>query len=395
MAKQRFKFILILLALLIVVSAVYIYFERFAPVTMDGNVRIDAWYVSDDAAWQNLEKFVNEYNEGEGKDAGVTVTLRAFKSETALNNALKSESELPNIVFCDSGTAAVLSTEEKLADIDGYFDSWRRAEFSDKFIDAATIDDELIGLPILGETDVLIVNTKLFKDVDSIETYEQLCALSEEYYKRNDKSFYTVEDYSDFFRLMVLRLGGDFDAVSPHDSDDEDCIHVYNDLLALSALNRGFDTPSQAPAKSVIDGEIACAVVSSSSIARYLDDDDHSIEFLPVPYLKDGDKQAIERLTLLSICASTEEQELASCLFAEWFTSSSVNERFAKGSGYLCADGDSAAGDSAPEKKLAEAVDDIVSDFDTVIYPPDAEYELNSIEFNLNLATLMDGLRNK
>ena len=60
---------------------------------------------------------------------------------------------------------------------------------------------ELVALPVLSETDVLMLNTKLYGDTDSLKTYERLCAVSDEYYQRNDSSFYTVEDYSDFFRL--------------------------------------------------------------------------------------------------------------------------------------------------------------------------------------------------
>lgn len=395
MAKHRLKFILILLALLLVVTAMYIYFQRFAPVTMDEKVQIDIWYVSDDAAWQKLPKLVDEYNDSEGKESGVSVTLRAFANEADLSAALSSEEDLPNIVVCKAETAALQNSEGKLADIDEYFDSWRCSEFPEKYIDAAKMNSKLVGVPVLSETDLLIVNTELFKDTESLETYEQLCALSEEYYKRNDTSFYTIEDYADFFRLMVQRLGGDFDGVSPHDSDDEDCIHIYNDLLAFSALNRGFDVPGSAAAKSVLDGELPCAIVSSASIAKYISEADDDVEFLPVPNPKDGDDSAIERITLLSVFKSNENEELASCLFIEWLTSADVNTKLAKDSGYFSVTGENKAGETQPLKKLFNAMDDIMSDDDTVIYSPRLQYAENREEFNLNLATLMDGLRNK
>lgn len=395
MAKHRLKLIVILLALLLVGTAMYIYFERFAPVTMEEKVQIDIWYVSDDAAWQKLPELVDEYNDGEGKESGVSVTLREFADEAALNAAISSKDDLPNIVVCKAEAAALLNSDGKLADIDEYFDSWRCSEFPEKYINAAKMDSKLVGIPVLSETDLLIVNTELFKDTESLKTYEQLCALSEEYYKRNDTSFYTIEDYADFFRLMVQRLGGDFDAVSPHDSDDEDCIHIYNDLLAFSALNRGFDVTDEVPAKSVIDGKLPCAIVSTASIAKYISEADGKIEFLLVPNPKDGDDSAIERITLLSVCKSNENEELASCLFIEWLTSADINTKLAKDSGYFSVSGENKAGETQLLKKLFNAMDDIVSDDDTVIYPPRLQYAENREEFNLNLATLMDGLRNK
>lgn len=394
MAKHRFKFILILLALLLLLTCLYIYFDRFAPVTMAEKTRIEVWYVSEDAAWQSLDDIVRDYNEGEGKEVGVTVSLKAFSNEAALNSALKSD-DLPDIVFCNADTAATLGKDDKLARIDDYFDAWRLSEISSEYIDAATVKNKLVGIPFAAETDIMIVNTDLFSDTDSINTYEQLCAVSEEYYKRNDKSFYTVEDYSDFFRLMVLSLGGEFDGISPHDSKDEDCIHIYNDLLALSALNRGFDTPKDSPAKSVIEGEIPCAIVSSASVSAYLSDADGDIEFFPVPYMKDGEKAAVLRLTLLSICASNEEQELAACLFAEWLISSDEGSGIGKTCGSISVSGDDPTTSGKLEKKLCDAVDKAISSGETVIFPPDAEFAENSKEFDLNLATLMDGLRNK
>ncbi len=395
MAKLRLKFILLLLALLIIGSGVYIYLERFAPVTMDEKTEISVWYVNDGIAMQRLNELVEDYNSAEGKKTGVTVTLTEFRSIEALRTALDSGEDMPEAVLCDTETAALLYSEGKLANINGYFDKWRLSEFPEKYTDAVKQKGKLVGLPILTETDVMLVNTKLFPDADSLNTYEQLCAVSEEYYKRNGSSFYTLESYTEFFRLAVLRLGGTFDGATPHESDDEDCIHIYNDLLAPSALNRGFDLSTGSAAQSVVDGEIPCAIVSSSSAADSIDGaGDASVKIMPVPYMKDGEATAVERLTLLCICDGNKNQRLASCLFAQWLTSPEINTKLASGSGYFAVTGDSVAGESKLHKQLFDLMEETIEG-ETVIYPPDAEYAAAAAEFELNLATLMDGLRNK
>lgn len=395
MIKQRFKLILIILLLLVVGSAVYIYFDRFAPVRLEQEEQITVWYVDDGVAMQRMDELVAEYNKGDGKDSGVTVVLRSFADDAALSAALSSATKLPNVVLCSADTAAMLNAEDRLYGLDGYFDRWKLSDCPDNYLEGAQVSGKLIGLPILSEADVLLLNTELFDDAKSLSTYERLCAISDEYYQRNDKSFYTVEDYSDFFRLQVLRLGGDFDGVNPHDSDDDNCIYIYNELLATSALNRGFDLPEKNTAKSVADGEIACAVLSSASITEELSGDAEGLEILPVPHMKDGGSECVERLTMLCVLKSDENEELASCLFAEWFASEDVNTRLAEGSGCLATFGESTAGSDKTAQKLLAVLDDMLDEYDSVIYPPDAKYAENSMEFDLNLATLMDGLRNK
>ena len=80
MIKQRLKLILILLAVLIVGSAVYLYFDRLAPVRLDKEEQITVWYVDDGTAMQRLSELAEEYNKGEGKGSGVSVVLRSFSS---------------------------------------------------------------------------------------------------------------------------------------------------------------------------------------------------------------------------------------------------------------------------------------------------------------------------
>lgn len=395
MIKQRLKLILILLAVLIVGSAVYLYFDRLAPVRLDKEEQITVWYVDDGTAMQRLSELAEEYNKGEGKDSGVSVVLRSFSDEAALQAAISSGTNLPNVILCGSDTASLLNDGDKLYKLGDYFDKWKLSGCPDAYIEGAEVKGELVALPVLSETDVLMLNTKLYGDTDSLKTYERLCAVSDEYYQRNGSSFYTVEDYSDFFRLQIMRLGGEFDGVNPHDSDDKNCIYIYNNLLATSALERGFDLPGKTPAKSVADGEIPCAVLSSASVTECVQGSADDIEFLPVPYMKDGSRECVERLTLLCILKDDDNRQLASCLFAEWFTSKDINTRFAEGSGCLATFGESKAGDDETAAKLLSTVTELLDGDGSVIYSLDAEYAANSIEFNLNLATLMDGLRNK
>ena len=243
MSKMKYKIALAAAAVLLFGGVIYIYFAHYAPFKPDEAQTLSVWYVNDDAMWSGFNAMCGEYNETNGADCGITISTKAFDTQAQLYesvcSALENGGELPDILACDTDFAAYLDDEGRLADMDKYFGSWETSGYDKTMTAAAKSSKGLSSVPIAAETNVFIVNTDMFADYEAISSFEKLCSVADEYYKRTSKSFFTISDYSLFFRDAVAQLGERFDGVSPHDTDSDNCKYIYK-ILAETAYDRGF-----------------------------------------------------------------------------------------------------------------------------------------------------------
>ena len=191
----------------------------------------------------------------------------------------------------------------------------------------------------------------------------------------------------------MAQLGDNFDAVSPHDTGNDNCKYIYK-LLAETAYDRGFVTSDNAAAYKVAEGNLPCAIVSSANIMKYADKlDGDNISFAKFPCMKDGKPVYIEKVTGVSILASDSTRERSSAMFVKWFSSDSVNSRFVGDSGYIAAVGTAASGsDSEVYGKLNEAIKELKDSGDRINYEASSEYSENSRNFDNVLRTIMSSL---
>lgn len=396
MSKIKYNIGIAIAAVLLIAGAVYIYFAHYAPYRPDEPQTLSFWYVDDDAMWGGFADLCAEYNENDGEDYGISVSPRAFDTDAELYDevceCMESGEKLPDMIACDTDFSAYLMENEVLADMDEYFGQWESSGYDDNMAKAARAGDSLVAVPIAAETNVFIVNTDLFSDVSAISNFEKLCSVSSEYYSRNSEGFFTISDYSLFFRNAMAQLGDDFDAVSPHDTENDNCKYIYK-LLAETAYDRGFVTYDNAAYK-LAEGKLPCAIVSSANIMKYADKlSGENISFAPFPCMKDGKSVYIEKVTGVSILASDSTRERSSAMFVKWFTSDSVNSRFVGDSGYIAAIGTAASGsDSEVYGKLNDAVNALKKSGDRINYAASAEYSENSRNFDNVLRTIMGSL---
>lgn len=397
MSKIKYKLAIGLAALLVIGGAMYIYFAHYAPYRPDAQQEVSVWYVNDDAMWSGFEALCAEYNEGDGAEYGITVVPRGFESSKELYDevcaAAQNGSQLPDMLACDTDFAAYLDSESLLADMDAYFGKWETSDYDEAMLGAATGKNGLVAVPIAAETNVFILNTEMFSDAGAISSFEKLCSVAGEYYKRNTSSFFSISDYSMFFRSSVAQLGDEFDGVSPYDTDNENCKYVYK-LLAETAYDRGVTSTNGKATQLLADGEIAAAIVSSADIMQYaakLDDD--RFVFADFPYMKDGKPVYTERVLGMTILASDESRERSSQMFLRWLCSAKVNSRFVADSGYMAAIGTQSGTSEHPVYgRLMEAIDKMQSDARHEEYAANAEYSVNSRNFDNVLNTIMDSL---
>lgn len=397
MSKLKYSLGIILAVVLIAAGAVYIYFAHYAPLKPDEATEVTVWYVNNDKMWQNFAGLADNYSSGEGKKYGITVKVKAFDSRTELykdlNKAIEEKGALPDMVVCDTDYAAYMADKGVLADLSSYFGNWEASSFSEEIAEASSKDGTLVAVPIAAETQVFMVNTKIFPDISALSSFEKLCSVADEYYLRNGSSFFTVSDYSFFFRTAAAQLNDDFDAVSPYDTNNKNCKYIYK-LLAEAAYNRGFEASGEDAAKMVGEGKYACAIVSSPEVMRYayaINADD--VEFATYPCMKDGEPAYVEKVTGITMTASDSDSERASAMFIRWFTSAEVESAFVGDSGYILPTGAAVSvSDFDIYSELQTAMAERRNKSEHYTYEASAEYSVNSRNFDDILNTIMDSL---
>ena len=397
MSKIKYKFALAAAAVLLLGGVIYIYFAHYAPFKPEQPQTLSVWYVNDDAMWSGFYAMCGKYNETDGADCGIKIGVKAFDTQAQLydelSDALASGGEKPDIIACDTDFAAYLDSEDELADMDKYFGSWETSGYDKSMTTAATSSKGLACVPIAAETNVFIVNTSLFADSEAISNFEKLCSVADEYYDRSSKSFFTISDYSLFFRDAVAQLGEEFDGVSPHDTDSDNCKYIYK-LLAETAYDRGFISSGGQAAKMLADGDIAAAIISSADLMKYADKlSGDEFEFVSFPYMKDGKPAYTQKVTGMTILASDSTRERSAVEFLRWFTTQKNNSSFVGDSGYLAAIGrESSSSEFALYEKLMDAVEAMRKNGDDTTAAASADYSVSSRNFENVLSTIMNSL---
>ena len=397
MSKIKYKLAVAAALALLLGGVIYIYFAHYAQFKPEEPQTLSVWYVNDDAMWSGFYAMCGKYNETDGADCGIEVNAKAFDTQKQLydsvEEALAGDGEKPDILVCDTDFAAFLDDEDELADMDKYFGSWETSSYDKSMTAASKSSKGLACVPIAAETDVFVVNTSLFADSEAISSFEKLCSVADEYYKRSSKSFFTISDYSLFFRDAVAQLGEKFDGVSPHDTESDNCKYIYK-LLAETAYDRGFTSAGGNAAKKLADGDIAAAIISSADLMQYADKlSADTFEFASFPYMKDGKPAYTQKVTGMTILASDKTREKSAAMFLRWFTSQKKNSSFVGDSGYLAAIGkESSSSEYALYEKIMDAVDTMRKKGESTTAAASAEYSVNSRNFDNVLNTIMNSL---
>lgn len=397
MSKIKYRIAFAAAVVLLLGGVIYIYNAHYASFKPDEPQELSVWYVNDDALWSGFNAMCDEYNETDGADCDITIKAVAFDDQTSLYesvcDAIETDGQLPDILACDTDFAAYLDDEKMLADMDEMFGDWDTSGYNKEMLTAAESSNGLVAVPIAAETDVFVVNTELFSDSEAISSFEKLCSVADEYYSRNSKSFFTISDYSLFFRDAVAQLGESFDGVSPHDTDSDNCKYIYKQL-AETAYNRGFTSSNNNAASLLADGEIASAIISSADIMKYAEQlSDGSFEFISFPYMKDGKPAYTQKVTGMTVLASNNTREKCALMFMRWFTSQSKNSDFVSDSGYLAAIGkESSSSEYSIYARLMDAVDAMQKNGESTTGAASAEYSVNSRNFDSVMSTIMNSL---
>ena len=394
MAKIKWKLVGVLAAVILGGIALFVCIFQNKPVKLDEPAEIEIWYAENTMS-ADFDSYVEQFNSNDGAVAQVTAKTKCFESEIALldaaKNAIENNGELPDLIMCDVNTCAYLKSNDCLASVETYTQNWGEDDFDKVVAKACTFDGELVCIPVAYENDVLIVNKTLCGDADSIGSFEELCSIANDYYEENKESFFTIIDYSAFFNSAMTQLDEQFKAENPFDYDNDNVRYIY-DQLATAAFKRGYTAATENPAVMVADGELACAVVSTSQVIEAeMSGNMNDIELLPVPAMENGNAVYVREITGITILKSDENTEMGASIFLNWFTSEEINGEYAGYSGFFPAIG-SAGGEEKGEKpEIFAELEKLADSLEFKSYNANPDYAFNRYDFN----SVMDNIMKK
>lgn len=396
MARLKYNLGFILAALVIIAGCLYIYFEHYAPFKAASVIEVSVWLADDNVIGRNLNDLAEKYNSEETEKNGIKISIKSFKTRAELYDTISQcvdkDTGLPDVIICDTDYAAYLNNKGKLADMDKYFSEWEKSTFNDSMVEASTDGGDFLAVPIGAETGVFIVNNSLFNEFDSITSFEKLCSVAGEYYGRNNKPFFSLGDYSMFFRTAMSQLGDSFDASNPRNNDNDNNKYIYN-TLADAAYSRGFADVDN-PAELVIKGELPCAIVTSAQVMAFSDDDiGDDIDIKSMPLMKNGKSIYFERVIGATITSNDSAEEKAAAEFIEWLSEQDNIQYLTEESGHVPSIGSlkKSSGNKLFED-LCNEINAAKKSAKEVFFKPDGDYSLNSIRFDKVLKTIMGSL---
>lgn len=391
MAKKKYVLLIILIAAVIIGAVVYLLFLQDRPESLDEPAELTLWYSQSSPLSENLEFLTEKYNTELSPRSKVTVTLCPYESEMAIMNAVseakENSGELPDMIMCDADVSAWLSKARLLADTENYQRNWD-TELCDKaMMKSCTVSGKLVSMPVAAEYDVLVVNTKLYPDIESIDSFEALCESANAYYMENKQYFFTLTDYAAFFRTAMAQLDERFEAENPFEDEDEDVRYIY-DHLATSAFKRGFTAAKGDPVRMVAEGKLVCALVPAGTVmAAAKNYDVSSLGIMPCPPMKNGDSVYVPHVTGVSVLKSDENSLMGASIFISWLLSEENNAVLVGKSGLVSAKGGVLVFDSAPE--LYYELMAMFSGMESRVYHANSDYPLKSYEFNSIIDNIM------
>ena len=396
MARFKYNIFIAIAALFLIGSGIYIICNRNARANEDEHTDLMLWYIKGDDLHDGFADIAKQFNSNDttiGR-TDIDVSTRGFASFEKLQAALKTEDkeDLPDMISCSVNQAALLDSMGYIVNCSNYIEDWNEEEFNTDFIDCATLDRRLIAVPYAANVELMIVNKDVFPESYEVGSIEALCEQSGYYYFHREKALFSINDYAQFFKTAMAQLGEDFNAVNPRYSDSENCKKIYN-LIAQTAYDRGFVSCDD-PVSAVINGDIACAIVSASDIMEYAGKLDRNIKIYECPRMENGRQVYSLEVDGICICNTDNGRQKAVAEFIKWFTYKEINHGFVSDTGYIPAVGDMSAISSGYSvyNQVKNVINNLSTKYEHTDYPPNADYAKNYSEFTDSMQLVMDSL---
>lgn len=320
--------------------------------TLDQPVEIEFWHAMSGNTEEALKNVVDNFNNGVGKEKGITVTpiyqgdYDDLKSKVTA--AIKADT-LPAIAqaygthisdYLQSGKVQALdefifNDEVGIKDFDDIYEAYRN--------EVSQYDEQgtYYSLPFNKSTEVLFYNKDFFTEhnLSIPTTWDEMEELSAKIYDITKNPSLGIDSTSNYFITMVRQYGGDYT------SQDGELTFAEGDaaLKALELFKRNADKGYWRLAgedkyiSTPFVNEQIVMYIGSSNGASYVYNDNFEWDSAPIPQISEATKTVVQQGTDVAIFNgnNTPEQIYAAYEFAKYLCSHEGNLDWVTQTGYL------------------------------------------------------------
>ncbi len=319
---------------------------------LENPVEIEFWHAMSGNTEEALKNVVEDFNNGVGKEKGITVTPIYQGSYDDLKSkvtaAIKADT-LPAIAqaygthisdYLQSGKVQSLDEfifhdEVGIKDFDEIYEAYRNevSQYDEK--------GTYYSLPFNKSTEVLFYNKDFFTEhnLSIPKTWDEMEKLSAKIYEIINNAALGIDSSSNYFITMVRQFGGDYT------SQDGELLFGEGDaaLKTLELFKRNADAGYWRLAgedkyiSTPFVNEQIMMYIGSSNGASYVYNDNFEWDSAPIPQISEDTKTVIQQGTDVAIFNgnNTPEQIYAAYEFAKYLCSHEGNLAWVTQTGYL------------------------------------------------------------
>lgn len=347
--------------------------EKETALNPEKPVTITVWNYYTGAQQTAFDGLVEEFNQGRGKELGITVKASNEGGVTDLEENVLAAAEkkvgakeVPNIFAAYTDTAYKVDQMGIVADLSEYFTEDEKEEYIESYIKEGSFPEagSLKILPVAKATEVFMLNKTDWDkfavatgaELSELETIEGLTETAKKYYEWTDslteeagdgKAFFGRDAMANYMIIGAMQLGTEIiegdGAGKVKINFPEEVARKLWDNYYVPYIKGYFNAAGRFRSDDIKTGNIISFVGSSSGATFFPDkvilndEESYSIEtqILAAPQFQGSEGYAVQQGAGMVVTKGTEAEIEASVEFLKWFTDTKQNTYFSAASGYL------------------------------------------------------------
>lgn len=332
-----------------------------AKTTLDKNnpVTLTMWHVYGEQSNSPMNQLITEFNETVGKDKGIIINVTKITNASKIGRELEASfnkepgaDPMPDLYTGHIHNASQIGVENSIVWED-VFTKKEIDNFIDEFLDAGTLNEKLIDLPLSKSTIVFFMNGTQFDRFSNdtgirlkdFETWDQVFEVANTYYEWSngkplccfDYILNSIESYA-----TALHSKSMFTKDGWYNTEDEAFQQAFKKFMiplikGHISVSDLYSNTQLATGETLIGVSSSAAYLYLNDIVTYSDNTTEPLNAIVLPYPKADDSHAYMTQAGVSLCAykTTEQKQEAASIFAHWLVEPDRNVDFVTQTGYM------------------------------------------------------------
>ncbi|MCL2548198.1 MAG: extracellular solute-binding protein [Symbiobacteriaceae bacterium] len=328
------------------------------PPTAPPEITVTVWHYFGGDVQKALDAIVEDFNNGPGKEAGITVIAENQGNTADLEKKIQSASDsgtkdLPEIVHGYPDIMATLYAKDQLASVEDYLSAEAIAGYIESYIAEGSQygDGKLYLVPIAKSTELLFYNKTRWDAVkeeigctdDDLKTWEGIAKAGKAYVDAYDLAFFSIGSFANFFYLTGFQQGVEYIKDEKATLNREAAERTFS--FIAEGVRDGWmvikDQNKRYPSDWINDGTCV-AYVDSNSGTTYVNPRSvgssalEDLGFMSYPVWSNVvNRSVIQQGAGMAVVAKGEAHERASAIFLAYLTNPENTARFSMYTGYI------------------------------------------------------------